>query len=94
MLDDIGNAETDGDHVKEGGLVELHATRPEIGTRMKPELIGAGLEIIAFENRAVNPAIPVGADRLDKLRLCGKPTTILSSARRRACLNSYRVRAS
>ena len=61
---------------------------------MKPELIGAGLEIIAFEKRPINPAIPVGADRLDKLRLCGKPTTILSSALRRACLNSYRVRAS
>ncbi len=73
MLRRIGNAETDRDHVEEGRLVQLHATLPVIGACMKPELIGAGLEILAFEKDAINPAIPVGDDCLDKLRLCGKP---------------------
>jgi hypothetical protein len=73
VLAQAGNAETDGDHIKEGGFVKLHAARAEIGARMKPEFIGAGPEIIAFKNSAVYPAIQVGAGRLDKLRLCGKP---------------------
>ena len=61
VLARIGNAEADGDHIEEGGLGKLRAARAEIGPGMKPQFIGAGLEIIAFENGAIDPAIPIGA---------------------------------
>src|SRR6478735_7779178 len=62
----VGDAEADRDNVKEGGVGQFDATRPEIVAGMENQFVGAGGEHIPDEKRsAVDPAIGVRPHRLE-----------------------------